>query len=164
MAFAPTLADIHKLIGPELIDKGFERRGNIYRKFATESVGLIDFQKSSSSSCSLLKFTVNIGVVLERLSLEDHFDPRRTKICDAHVRRRLGYFFDEKTDIWWTLQSQNDSEEICATIADVLVQRAIPAISKYMNVQEVIDLWKGGCAPGLTEVELKRNLKILENE
>ena len=43
MVAAPALSDIHALIAPQLGKADFQRRGNLYRKFGPESVGLIEF-------------------------------------------------------------------------------------------------------------------------
>ena len=105
---------------------------------------------------------MNIGIVFAKLSLDDVFDPRRTGIGDSHVRSRVGYFFDEHDDILWTILSREDAEEACGMLGDVLLERVIPAIAEFMNEQEVIRLWRSGCASGLTEVQRVRNRKILE--
>ncbi|MGV3455588.1 MAG: DUF4304 domain-containing protein [Sphingobium phenoxybenzoativorans] len=145
-----------------LKDAGFTKRGTSFRIESGGNVQIIDFQRSSDSSASAIKFTVNLGVISGELLRK--WDPEKVLskegVWSAHLRERIGALTPAKEDKWWTVTSfpvANIKEEVANLIATL----AVPFLRQHAHDSDLIALWQTGRSPGLTEGQKIRNLALL---
>lgn len=143
---------------PQMGECGYQKAGSVFRRVAGQNAGLVEFQQSSKSSAQEVIFTINCGVVLGALSLEDEFQPKKATIPDAHVRNRVGFLMSEKRDIWWSLANDTDLVRLGAELLPILDESVIPYVDRYLDPANVIALWSSGVSPGLTEKQRSRYL------
>lgn len=149
------------LVADELAENGYHRRGENLRLIRDGNVCVVNFQKSRDRIEGAIKFTMNVGVVLEALALDDRFDPNAASIIDAHVKRRLGYYTEQKKDVWWLATAASNAEAMAGMLIDLL-DYALLEMESYLDERAVISLWESGQAPGLTDTQMQRNLRVLK--
>lgn len=140
---------------------GFRRRGATLRVSGNDSVGLIEFQKSTKNSSERLLFTVNIALAYGALLGPD--DPSLDKIRtpDAHLRMRIGMLMPDRPDKWWELKDGVEAHRLADEVADLIVTEAAPYVVRYLDRHELMLLWQSGQSPGLTETQRVRYLQQL---
>lgn len=146
-----------------LRDAGYSKRGTCFRIKSDGNVGMIDFQRSSDSSASAIKFTVNLGVVSGELlrRWDPEKDLMKEGISGAHLRERIGVLMPEKEDRWWTVTSLPVAA-IKAEVANLIATLVVPFVRQHAHDSDLIALWRTGRSPGLTEGQRVRNLAMLE--
>jgi hypothetical protein len=141
---------------------GFAKRGTKFRR-GEPNVQLIEFQRSISNDATSIKFTLNVGVVSARALR--HFDPEaepaKASVLEAHLRERIGTLSDERTDRWWQIDNQSNEQAINSEIVDLVIHKILPWLEKYSTDEALVDLWKSGRSPGLTEGQRNRYLTAL---
>lgn len=80
---------------------GFRRKGQVFFRQLDEVAHIVSLQSSTSSTASVLKMTVNLGVWVSSLA-EDGSKP---DLWSAHWRERLGYLMPQRIDYWWEVSS-----------------------------------------------------------
>ena len=159
-AFTTLLKD---MVGPELKEHGFSKKGPTFYLWCKDNWGLINFQKSSSSTNESITFTVNLGVASSRLlkffsSVKETGKP---SIWDCHWRERLGILLPEHNDKWWVLYRETDLESLHNLLSRNLRELVIPEIARYIGDEQLRDLWLEGKSPGLTNVQRLLYLSVL---
>jgi hypothetical protein len=82
------------------------RRGQTFFRREDGNWGLINLQKSTSSTRQLIRFTVNVGIFSERIGSAYRAPsggPPRERLC--HYRERIGYLLPVRQDYWWTIDA-----------------------------------------------------------
>lgn len=146
-----------------LKDAGYTKRGTGFRSDKDGNIRIVDFQRSSESSASAIKFTVNLGVISSELlrRWDPEKDPSKEGIWGAHLRQRLGALTPANEDKWWTIMPSSDAT-IRDEIVDLIATLAIPFLQQHSYDSDLIALWKTGRSPGLTEGQRVRNLALLD--
>lgn len=95
-------------IRPALKAQGFRKNGQTFAVFESGNWGIVNFQRSTSSTNQLVKFTVNLGVASARLSRLSPAEWRRhpARIDDCDWQPRLGLLMPNADDLWWVLDDQ----------------------------------------------------------
>jgi hypothetical protein len=156
-------ADIDALVAvtaERLKPRGYRRRKLAVRVFRGDIAGIIGFQRSTSSTRDVLKFSVNVGVICgpllpQRVKLND------ASVWDAHVRQRLGYLSERQTDHWWTVDDSTDIPDLGVQVSDEIARFAVPLLEQYLDRASLIALWESGRSPGLTDGMRRENLERL---
>lgn len=128
---------------------GYRRRGANLRLVTNGMAGIVNFQKSQSSTKASIKFTVNVGVVCGALLHPDR-DVSKALEPEAHSRQRIGAFFDPRGDKWWTLDAHTDVAALANEVATLIVRHAVPFIDGQMSPAALLELWSSGRPCGLT--------------
>lgn len=140
---------------------GFARTGANMRHIKHDCASIVQFQRSVSSTVDSIRFTVNLGVVCGTLYSDDKAKLKKAKLIDAHLVRRIGDFLPSSPDKWWVLDGGNDVETVTREILSILIDIAIPFIVEHASNAALIDLWRSGSSPGITEGQRKRYLDEL---
>lgn len=146
-----------------LQQRGFGRRGAIFFRVRAGNWALIELQKSQKTSADAVVFTVNVGVVSERLARFFSIPLKPNQLPESsewHWRRRLGFLLPEGQDKWWTLRPSTRVEEVSHEMEGAL-ELALPEIERHLHDESLRDLWLTGRSPGLTEVQRLKNLTVL---
>lgn len=144
-----------------LKEVGFVRAGANMRHITQDCAAIVQFQRSVSSTIDSIRFTVNLGVVCGALYSDGKAKLKKAKLIDAHLVRRIGDFLPSSPDKWWVLDRGSDVETVTREILSILVDVAIPFIVEHASNAALIDLWRSGNSPGLTEGQRKRYLDEL---
>lgn len=146
-----------------LKDAGYRKRGTSFRMESDGNLRIINFQRSSESSASAIKFTVNIGVVSSTLLRKRNPEKELLKenIWSAHLRVRIGCLTPAQDDRWWTVTSVPVSG-IKEELAHLIATQVIPLLQQHTRDSDLVALWKTGRSPGLTEGQRIRNLAVLD--
>lgn len=141
-------------IAPFLRALGYNKSGESFFYNKEGNIGIINFQKSRSSISTSTLFTINLGVYLKALKIFDNFEIKsKPTISDCHWRKRIGYLMPDKQDYWWKIDTIS-LPILIAEIIDILKERAIPEIKKYIADENLEKYWIEGNAEGLTEQQM----------
>jgi hypothetical protein len=143
-----------------LRSRGYIKSGSTFRLRTLDTIFIISLQSSDSSTSTLAKVTVNLGVHVPALQ-----DPQRPEknpsASSVHWHERIGRLMPEKRDIWWSIHSAEEAASVAPIITRCVEQFGIPALAEVSTVQALKRLWESGCSPGLTEVQRVRHLQAL---
>lgn len=156
------LIEIVKATAERLRPLGFTRRGMALRIMGLDTCGILAFQRSGKNSQDRCLFTVNLGIVCGKLLERDETELSKAQIIDAHVRDRIGSLLPDHHDKWWEITPSTDAQALAQEVVDLIVNKAVPCIQRYLSTESVIALWESGQSPGLTarrRVELLAVLK-----
>jgi hypothetical protein len=123
-------------IGPPLRTQGFTKSGFNFHLRAPEGWGVVNFQKSQWGSRNLTKFTVNLGVALDKLAPIFDRDPTKkppASLC--HWSSRIGTLIHPDRDTWWSVDDRTDLQGLTAEILPTLMERALPAIDARLTAE-----------------------------
>ena len=156
-------AELVNRVADFLQQRGFGRRAAVFFHVRAGNWALIEFQKSQKTNADAVVFTVNVGVVSERLARFFSIPLKPNQLPEAsdwHWRQRLGFLMPESQDKWWTLKPSTRIEEVSREI-EAALEMALPEIEKHLQDESLRDLWLTGRSPGLTEVQRLKNLAVL---
>jgi len=136
---------------------GFRKKGAHFTKTEAEVVHLVSLQSSSGSTAEAVRVTVNLGVWVSALEGDAKPD-----VWSAHWRERLGSLMPENRDVWWDAASNEEAKSTGARIASAIRTFGLPVLGSITTRRALLDLWRSGRSPGLTEVYAKRLMNRLE--
>ena len=143
---------------------GFRRRGQTFYRRTDGNWGLINLQKSTSSTRHLVRFTINVGIFSERIGSPYRAPsggPPSIWIC--HYHERIGFLLPVRQDHWWSIGPTTHVDALGDEIERHVIQVAVPEIDRYISDEALRDLWLSGRSPGETDVVRLRNLAVLLN-
>lgn len=145
------ISEVNQAIKP----LGFKKNGNTFFYNQDNNIGLINFQKSRSSSSDNILFTISVGVYSNSLHVFD--SPcigSKPIIDDCHWWQRIGFLLPEKNDHWWQIDAATSLPDLINEIKDVLNSLAIPEIKKHISDESLQDYWMQGISSGLTDQQM----------
>ena len=148
-------------IGEFLKPLGFKKKNSTFYKIDDNNFGLVDIQKSKSSSKESILFTINLGVCSG--AIRNYFDEYSAlpEISECHWQKRIGFLLDQNNDHWWQIDSVSEIESLMENLIAVLKERALPEIDKNLSDNSLLDNWLKGISDGITELDRYINLTIL---
>ena len=151
------------IITPSLKKAGFTKAKQSFYYLYEGNWGIIDFQKSTKTDPSTVVFTVNAGIVSNRiLNFLAQIEPnKKPDIWDAHWRVRIGYLMPSNTDLWWTIEDGTNITNLGQTILDNIINFGVPEIRKFIKDESLRDLWLSGKSPALTDFQRLMYLCVL---
>ena len=150
---------------------GYRGGGEILRKLADGNAAVVQFQKEERGRPGKPKFAVNLGVICGRLLQDWQPELAKADVWHAHLRTRVGEtsvingevsWTPKEREVWWTIDDGVDNTELASEVADAVTMLGVPLLERYLSTANLISLWRGGQAPGLTEVQRERYLAELE--
>ena len=136
---------------------GFKKTGLNFARPVNDVIQLISLQSSVSSTASTLKVTVNIGVWLPILA-EDWQKP---DVWESHWNSRIGFLMPERNDFWWSVSSEPEASVTALQISEAIQRFVFPQLERLATSDTLVELWRSGVSPGLTEFQAKRFLQRL---
>jgi hypothetical protein len=130
-------------IGKELKSEGFKRGSNNHIRDLGEITNIVGFQRSTSTTPSHLKFTVNIGVNCKLLD-ELANRPTSTSAVGSHIQRRLNEFVHLRGDKWWHIAGEDQIDSVCREILDLLRQYVLPKLNTIRSCRDLLRIWDEG--------------------
>jgi Domain of unknown function (DUF4304) len=114
-------------VWPVLRVHGFLRSRYTFHRKVGANWQVVNLQKSTRSSASLVRFTANVGVALDRLRTGgyDWAPGRRPAEFRCHLRVRVGQLLSER-DSWWELSADSNVDALAETVCLVLQLYAFP--------------------------------------
>ncbi|HYV95257.1 MAG TPA: DUF4304 domain-containing protein [Chitinophagales bacterium] len=149
--------DIFKL----LKEKGFKRTGMNFSMANGDLIYFIQIQSSQSSTATVCKLTVNVGIV--SLKLCELTEINKPNYLNSHWTKRIGFYFDKPADKWWTISDTTSADNAREEIIDLLTKRVLPNIFSFKSTADLKDFWLKGNYAGLTEKQQEYYLKLLEH-
>ncbi len=141
---------------------GFKKSGNVFRLISEDNAAIVEFQKSNGNTSERLLFTVNIAIVCGLLLDSERVPIQKSRAIDGHLRRRIGTFLSDRQDKWWEIRDTTGESALSIEVSDVICDKAVPYLLRYVDTSELLALWKSGQAPGLTEGARINKLEELE--
>jgi len=141
---------------------GLIRRGMVLRIMGQDNCGIVEFQRSTKSSKERLLFTINLGVVCGDLLDLGPAGLKKARIIDAHLWQRIGMFLPGRPDKWWEITVSTDSDALAREVADLVFEKAVPYIQRYLSTDSILTLWESGESPGLTNGQRANFLAMLK--
>ena len=123
-------------IRPALNERGFTKAASTFHKRGPEGWGVVNFQKSQFGSRIETRFTINLGVSLDRLTTARGGDPRK-KPREHHCvwRTRIAGAVGDPNDRWWHLDHETDLAKLTTEIRPLLIDRGVPLIEQRLTEQ-----------------------------
>jgi Domain of unknown function (DUF4304) len=149
--------------GRRLAPYGFKKKGAVFRLISGENAALIAFQRSQNNRRETLSFTVNIAIACGLLFDPDGLTAHTARAYDGHLQTRIGTLLPDRQDLWWDIDSGSDENALIAEVTDLICNRAVPYLLRYVDTYELLALWDSGQAPGLTEGARVKKLEALKN-
>ena len=152
-----------KLVSPLLKGYGFSRRGQNFYVRRAGNWGVINFQKSQSSTQEKVKFTVNLGIYSQVLAKfyykwKEGSPPRES---ECHWRERVGLLLPENKDHWWVIDETTLLPSLVKEFGDIL-PLAVSEIESYITDEALRDhLLSAGCAGGSSNLGRLEDLSVL---
>ncbi|MFN8360307.1 MAG: DUF4304 domain-containing protein [Candidatus Kapaibacterium sp.] len=135
-------------IGTQLKAAGFTKQGNTFYLQRDSNWGIINFQKSMSSTKQAVKFTINLGVqstsICKVLKYKEKVDKPTIGVC--HWTERIGFLLPQKQDYWWTISDDTDLEELIVELSNVVGELAVPELEAHITDESLMILWLNGFA------------------
>lgn len=162
------LVDVYKQllknIHHTLKEHGYSRKAGMFYKKYKDNLGIIGFQKSTSSSNEFgIKFTINLGVYSEAVA--ELLDPTNIKLkpvaWDFQWGRRIGYLLPYDDDKWWVINKETSIDLLEKEIQECLLYKVIPEIDKCIIDNHLLDLWIMNQLPG-TGIFNRKNVSASE--
>ncbi len=121
-------------VRPALGERGYSRTGSTFHRRAPEGWGVVNFQKSQFGDSRRARFTVNLGVALDRLSAARGDDPDRKPQEHRCVWRcRIGALLGDAADRWWTIDEGTDLEALTAEVILPVVDVGLPLVDERLT-------------------------------
>ena len=145
-ALASAIKEAVKLrFAPLLRDEGFRKQGTDFYLRAGECTGLVNVQSSMRNTCSLSRFTLNLGRYFPAIdaAMAQEWTPPRAerwsiKIYNCQLRRQIGEFFPPYRDFWWEVTPESDVDDLAAQLADVWQQYGAPWMKRTLDLREAV--------------------------
>lgn len=157
------LSLVREIVAPYLKTRQFVRRGHKFYRDLGELIWLIDFQRSTSNSKELTRFTINLGVLSRTVA--DAYGKKDIKLNfiedDCNIKKRIGYLMEERSDVWFTIDENTSFENLGSLILDLLKDAAIPFLSEFKDEAALYEFWAGGNYCGNTELGRLHKVLIL---
>jgi hypothetical protein len=162
MSQATRFRELLDCIGRTLAPSGLKKSGpQLYIRRDGNWVG-ISFQKSIRTSRDTIVFTINAGITSGRLLAFAGIQPAGVpNDRERHWSMRLGSMLSPASDRWWVLDDATRIEDLCAELAALIRDVALPQCEALIADEALRDLWLAGTSPGLTEIDRLKNLSIL---
>lgn len=143
-----------KNINNDIRKQGFKLNRNTFHIVKNDNYGILNFQKSRSSSSKSDIFTINLGVSLS--SLRVFFDENIEKhpsIEDCHWKKRIGFLMSENKDYWWEINDNVVIEDMYLEITKIITRVAIPEVLRHIDSEELEKEWLKGIGSGLSDFQ-----------
>ena len=147
----PILTHVQSLLHP----LRYRRVGSVFSRKCQDIVQLIEVQSSRNNNDFEARFTINIGIFAPRVVYEDVRDTTKPSISAGHWSWRLGSLSPEKKDIWWAVSTSTQAEAAAQDICSRLALYGLPALAAVPNLLALVEIWKSGEGPGLTQYQRK---------
>lgn len=145
----------------KLNEAGFNRLRNNFILKQGEDFGLINIQKSKSSSGDLIKFTFNIGIFLKDLSIFYNDHEKKISIDDCHWQKRIGFFLPDSNDIWFEISCNTSIDILLDSVLNMLKNNVFPELQKLLQSNGLLSTWLENKNTHVTEFERLLNLSVL---
>lgn len=145
--------DIIKELSPSLKQMGFTKKGNNFYLESGKNYGVVNFQKSKSSAKDLVVFTINFGVYSNVLGqfLYGYDDSIKPDVSQCQWEARVGAFMQGSPDSWWHVSAVDDFKVIATNVLESIQDIVMPALSKRLSDEGLIQHWVSGGYAGTTE-------------
>ncbi len=153
---------LSRWIAPALREQGFSRRGSTFHLREEGNWGMINVQRSQTSTADQVSFTVNLGVASRRLmAFWQQPAEKRPSVWDCHWRERIGFLLPARQDRWWTIDADTPPHTVAQEVRDATVSLAVPEVRRNLSDEALRDLWLAGRSPGTTDIQRLLYLSVL---
>jgi hypothetical protein len=102
---------------------------------------------------------LNVGIVSLKLCELTEID--NPNYLDSHWTKRIGFYLDNPTDKWWTIDDSTSTDNTGQEITDLLANRVLPNIFSFKTTADLKGFWLNGNHQGLTDKQQEYYLKLL---
>ncbi len=139
----------------------FTKSRNRYLLHGVENIGLIEIQKSKSSTSNIIRFTFNIGVYSKELSRFYGNLKNDITFEDCHWTQRIGFFLPENKDLWFDMSYNTDTNDLTGTTLKIILENVLPELETLIAKNGLLNLWLSNTKNNTTELERLLNLSVL---
>ena len=164
MSAAKSYKSFKRCLAKRLALEGYVGNGDRLTLKVSEAVIVFELQQDlKNSSKELVRFTVNAGISLDALRVFFSGEPSESSVSteQCHWRSRLGRLMPPPSDVWWTINNDEEAESRCGEIVSIIRDIAFPQIKTLAVVETFVQLWQSGRGQGLTEYERRISLARL---
>jgi len=134
---------VRQYVAPLLSAYDFRKSKLVWNRRRLEIIQVLDIQVSRWSDKEELSFTINLGVLVERVwqILWDKPVPKTVQEADCFPRMRVSYLLEEgplRKDIWWAITQTTDLDALGPELQSVLSEKCIPFLDRLDSVNGVI--------------------------
>lgn len=137
----------------------FKKSGSNFNLKRNDLLYFLQMQYSQSSTAKSCKFTINVGITSLQLCKIEKID--KPNYLDSHWTKRIGFFLDQPTDKWWTVDDFETVEKATKEIITLLENKVFPEVFAFSNTRDLESFWLNGKSQGLTEKQREYYLNLL---
>lgn len=128
-------AFLRDAIAPALADAGFKGRSRTFRRTRGDAVQVVEILLHKLNDAKRARFALEFGLCFPRLcslamdagiAEAGRFDTAQPGITDCVLRRRLGEFLADPTDLWFTVSAVTQHVPEASDVVSPFVERALP--------------------------------------
>lgn len=136
---------VRQYVAPLLSAHDYRKSKLVWNRRRPEIIQALDLQVSRWSDEEKLRFTVNLGVLVERVwqILWDRPVPRVVHEADRFPEMRVSYLLEEgplRKDIWWTITPTTDLGAMGTELQSVLSEECIPFLDRLDSIDAIVEL------------------------
>jgi len=122
---------VRSCLWPGLKALGFKRSKATFHRAVGPNWEVINLQKSAYSDSAHVRFTVNLGVGIERLRTGrwDWGETKRPSVGQCRFQRRLGQLMVGE-DVWWDLTEETELATLDEAVSLALERYGLPWLSE----------------------------------
>ena len=119
----------------------FKKKSSTFYLIESDNLGLINFQKSNSSTTSKVLFTINLGISSSTIRAFESEDVTQIpSVWDCHWQKRIGQLL-QKNDFWWTIDEYTSLDNLLSEIINIVSRIAIPNLKNRLSDDALIKMW-----------------------
>lgn len=119
----------------------FKKKSSTFYLIESDNLGLINFQKSNSSTTSKVLFTINLGISSSTIRAFEGEDVTQIpSVWDCHWQKRIGQLL-QKNDFWWTIDEYTSLDNLLSEIINIVSRIAIPNLKNRLSDDALIKMW-----------------------
>lgn len=137
-----------------LKSEGFVKKNADFYLPSENHWGIIQFQKSQSSTRDAVKFTINIGVQSKAVARKlGYGDGQKPHVSEGHWHVRVGELLPQKQDHWWVVDRETSEASLIEEIHKIVVTLILPAVKMHMDDAFLKQRWLAGVSAGITDFQ-----------
>ena len=140
---------------------GFRKRGYTFARNGEHTTALIHIQRSDTSTKDALIYTLNFGIVVNRLAEALELDVMKCSVWEAHWTERIDGILGVNDDTWWQVIDEETLKLNCENLENLIPNVALPWFEHWGTEDAMPNAWVIGRAAGLSDLLINKYLRIL---
>ena len=144
-------------VSPWMRSRGFLRKGYRFARWTKGSAQVVALYVWNERSTPVdAVFTIDIGILIGKhyWYQTGHTKPKKQpEVADCHWADNLGTFLPSGQPQYWHTHDRSEVPRLAGELLDALEAKGFPVLERLTNDKTMMELWKTGKSPGLTDMQ-----------